>query len=424
MKSLLRRAGHKLRRYILPLVGFWEILGRLEELRGRVGGLESSAGASSASLASIQSRFDQIKVELAGRFDKLAATLASETDRLAATLATTVASETDRLAATLATTVASETDLLDGYIAYHAASLQENMVAPNDLRLVLISRPRDGDIAAGLDALLLTAGYDLLVPTEEAGLISYLLRHGTEAIEPGVRAVLRHRLKPGAIAVDAGANIGIHSMAMALAVGAQGRVVCFEPLPHLAKAVEQTLRLNSLGDRARVHQMALTDTSGEVTFHRAAHGPMSSLFSLPDGLGADAIIVRTTTLDESFAPEERVDLVKMDVEGAEPLVWRGMQRVLRENADIEIILEWSSSHFRRAGEDPVAFMAEIRAAGFNPFVISDDGPASHLAPLPDGVDALEATNLLLTRRPIEQNADQVVNSDRVQHPSYESRCKL
>lgn len=137
---------------------------------------------------------------------------------------------------------------------------------------------------------------------------------------------------------------------------------------------------------------------------------MSSLYSLPDGLGADAIIVRTTTLDECFAPGERVDLVKMDVEGAEPRVWRGMQRVLRENADIEIILEWSSSHFRRAGEDPVAFMAEIRAAGFRPFVISDDGPASHLAPLRDGVDALEASNLLLTRRPIEQNADQVVAS--------------
>ena len=176
------------------------------------------------------------------------------------------------------------------------------------------------------NSLLLAANYDLLVPTEEVGLIAYLLRHGPAAIEPGVRSVLRDRLKPGGTAVDVGANIGIHSITMGLAVGKHGRVVCFEPLPHLAKAVKRTLRLNGLGDRALVHQMALAGESGEVTFHRAAHGPMSSLYPPPGGQGAEAIIVRTTTLDESFAPGDRVDLVKMDVEGAEPLVWRGMQQ--------------------------------------------------------------------------------------------------
>jgi FkbM family methyltransferase len=199
--------------------------------------------------------------------------------------------------------------------------------------------------------------------------------------------------------VDAGANIGIHSIIMSLAVGSKGRVVCFEPLPHLANALKRTLHLNGFGDRVSVQQSALSDATGEATFYRAAHGPMSSLYALPDGVEAEPILVHMSTLDEYFAPGSRVDFVKMDVEGAEPRVWRGMQRILKENADIEVVLEWSSSHFKRSGEDPSAFMAEIQAAGFSPFVISDDGPAEHLIPL-DSAEVVEGINLLLTRHPI------------------------
>jgi FkbM family methyltransferase len=414
MASLFRRAGHSLRKLVLPLVGFWEVFGRLEELRGRIGSLESATSASLALLTQIQRQISQVDVTLTATSNEASSQIKARIDQIEADLA----QRFDKLAGSVATTVASETDRLDGYIAYHADTLKESIVTTpggnstvreridtaNTSKFILVARPPDADTVGGLDALLLTTSYDLLVPTEEAGLIAYLLRHGPEAMEPGVRAVLRDHLKPGAIAVDAGANIGIHAIAMALAVGPQGRVICFEPLPHLARAVDRTLRLNGLSGRARVQQMALADKNGEATIHRAAHGPMSSLYTLPDDcLTADAILVRTTTLDNCFLPGERVDLVKMDVEGAEPLVWRGMQRVLRENPDIEIILEWSSSHFRRTGEDPVAFMAEIRAAGFSPFVISDNGPARYLAPLHDGVDALEESNLLLTRRPIEQD---------------------
>jgi FkbM family methyltransferase len=436
--SLLRLAGHKLRTFVLPLVGFWEVFGRLEELRGRVGGLESANNASLGLLTDIKEQISQVDVglkvasvasdelsaQVRERIVQIEADLTWRFDNLIAQIESDLARRFDRLAETFVTTVASETDRLDGYIAYHVDALKEDIVSlrdgvdtlrdgvdtlrdgigtRNNPKLALVARPTEADTTGGLDALLLTTGYDLLVPIEEAGLIAYLLRHGPEAVEPGVRNVLQHRLKPGATVVDAGANIGIHSVAMALAVGPQGRVLCFEPLPHLAKAVGRTLRLNGLGDRTHVQQMALADKSGEATFYRAAHGPMSSLYSLPDGLSADAVSVRTTTLDECFAPGERVDFVKMDVEGAEPLVWRGMQRVLRENAAIEIILEWSPSHFQRAGENPVAFMAEICAAGFNPFVISDDGPV-RLVPLHNGLDVLEASNLLLTRRSIRQDA--------------------
>ena len=260
---------------------------------------------------------------------------------------------------TLADTVVAEMERLDGYLAYHAATLRASVAAIHGnldpLRESLQNiahRPQHSYIAPGVDALLITAGYDLILPTDEAGLLAYIMRHGLTAIEPGVREVLRSHLKPGAVAVDAGANIGIHSISMASAVGPSGCVLCFEPLPHLAKALERTLHLNGFGERARVQQMALSDTSGETTLNRAAHGPMSSLYDLAEGVRTEAIPVRMITLDECFAPGARVDLVKMDVEGAEPRVWRGMRRILQDNSEIEVITEWSASHFHRSGEDP------------------------------------------------------------------------
>jgi FkbM family methyltransferase len=302
----------------------------------------------------------------------------------------------------LVATVAAEVDRLDSYLLHHSTTLGERVAAAH-ADLVHHSKILGKRVAAyamkELDALVLGGDFDLIVPTQETGLLSYILRHGLEVIEPGVRAVLRDRLKPGAVAVDAGANIGIHALTMAAAVGPQGHVRCFEPMPHLAVTLERTLRLNGFGDRTRVEQVALADERGEATLYRAEHGPMSSLYALPDGLGAEPITVRVVTLDECFPPGARVDLVKMDVEGAEPRVWRGLQRILDENADIEIVLEWSASHFRRSGEDPQAFITKIRAAGFTPFVIQDDPqPSGQLVPLSDDVGALEARNLLLTRR--------------------------
>jgi hypothetical protein len=157
--------------------------------------------------------------------------------------------------------------------------------------------------------------------------------------------------------------------------------------------------LNGFGDRTQVRQMALTDSGDETTLYGAADGSTGSLFPLPDGGAARSFLVPTISLDESFPPGARVDLVRIDVEGAEPLVWRGMQRVLLDNPSIEVILSWSHSRLRRTGHDPTVFMSEIRAAGFSIFVVTNDAPAGHLAPLPEPMPEIDATSLLLTRAP-------------------------
>ena len=301
-------------------------------------------------------------------------------DQLGATF-----SRLQRLDSDLSSIVAKEIDRLDGYLIYHADNLSRQIAELNRISYV----------HANLDALLMTGEFDLLIPTAEAGLLSYLTRHGSEAIEPGVRAVLQARLHPGATAVDVGANIGVHALTMAKIVGPSGRVVCVEPLPHIASTLERTLRLNGFGERSQVIYSAATDSAGEATLHRAPHSPMSSLFPIAEE--CTSLTVRTIVLDDHFAPGERVDMVKIDVEGAEPLVYKGMSRILRENPEIELILEWSASHFAGSNQSAESFWELIRRDGFKPLRIDDERPGQLVAL--QGIATLPDTaNILLTRK--------------------------
>jgi FkbM family methyltransferase len=283
------------------------------------------------------------------------------------------------------TVVAEEIDRLDGYLVYHANNLSRQIDELN----------RISYLHANLDALLVTGEFDLLIPTAEAGLLGYVTRHGVEAIEPGVRAVLQARLRPGATTVDVGANIGVHALTMAKIVGPSGRIVCFEPLPHLASTLERTLRLNGFGERSLVICSAAVNAAGETTLHRAPHSPMSLLCPMPER--CVSLTERTIALDDHFAPGERVDLVKIDVKGAEPLIYKGMSRLLRENPEIELILKWSASHFVQSDQSPELFWDSIRNDGFKPLRIDDERPGQLVA-LQGVATVPDAANILFTRK--------------------------
>lgn len=265
--------------------------------------------------------------------------------------------------------------------------------------------PSSGYAAAGilysskdLDAILRFGSFDVVIPTQEAGLLCYITRHGFDKMEPDVRAVMKEHVREGAAVIDVGANIGLHALTLASIVGPSGSVRCFEPAPHIALALERTLRLNGFGEWATVHRAAVADRSGQMTFHRAHHASVSSLFPISDVMTAEEIQVPVTTLDEAIPAGSRVDFIKMDAEGAEPNIWRGMSRIVSENPELEIVLEWSASHFQRSGWDPAAFMSDIRAAGFKPYLIDGRKGAQLTCPLCEEAGALEGTNLLLTRR--------------------------
>lgn len=222
--------------------------------------------------------------------------------------------------------------------------------------------------------LIRHADMDLVIPSEEAGLISYITRHGVDFIEPGTRSVITRRLAPGDVAVDVGANCGIHSIDMARAVGTDGAVYAFEPAPSMVAALKYTALLSGFRHMHIIAKAVIDKGEPEtIDLYSIGHSPENSIFPVFDAEESlvQSTPVETCSLDGFFPPGSRVDLVKMDVEGAEPLVFAGMQRVIRENKQIKLVMELSPSHFRRSGLDLNSFLSVVKNYGFEIFAIDE-----------------------------------------------------
>lgn len=143
------------------------------------------------------------------------------------------------------------------------------------------------------------------------------------------RAMIR-TLKPGDVFYDVGANMGYFSLVAARMVGPAGRVVAFEPVPECAEGVRRNLALNDLG-HASVLEVAVGDRVGRAELQVVTEASQSVLCGLTTNRTTREVIeVEITTLDAlvgagTIAPP---DVVKLDVEGAELLILRGMRKTL------------------------------------------------------------------------------------------------
>ncbi len=253
-------------------------------------------------------------------------------------------------------------------------------------------------IQPGMMAVTRLGGWDghpLAVPTTHAGVLYGHYVNGANS-EPGVRAAIRSLVKPGDVAIDIGAHVGLHSVIMGFHVGEEGQLLCFEPDPDLAAALQQTMLMNGYWRRARVINAAVADAPGRVAFHRVPHSPESTLFPEDGTVERDVIDVEVTSLDAALAPGSQVNFVKIDAEGAESRIFRGMQRVLKDNRRLSIIVEFAPQHFARAGETPDAFLDSLKKQGFEIFTVGDEDGG--LTPVEPGeVLQLKTCNLLLKR---------------------------
>jgi len=238
---------------------------------------------------------------------------------------------------------------------------------------------------------------NVVIPAAEAGLISYMATNGPSFVEPGTRIVISENAKPGDTVVDVGANIGLHMLTMGAAVGSTGQIIAFEPTASLARALQYTALLSGLR-QARIEQCLVLDRPRKTKLYGFGHSPENSIYPTFDvNSEIRAVDAEGCSLDSYFEAGTKIDLVKIDVEGAEPLVFKGMQRVIQENPTLKIVLAMSPWHFKRAGTDLDAFYADICLAGFDVYAISEESGNLSLTTL-EQVKQCEALNVLLVRR--------------------------
>ena len=160
---------------------------------------------------------------------------------------------------------------------------------------------------------------------------------------PAETAALRAALPRGGTFVDVGANWGYFTLAAADAVGPEGRLVALEPDPRLAAELRGNVARNGIRN-AIVLEVAAAEREGDAVLAGYAEADrnrgVSSLVAAPAGAAA-RFTVATAALDDLLDAHGigTVDLVKIDVEGAEELALRGMARGLAGGRYAAVLLE-------------------------------------------------------------------------------------
>jgi FkbM family methyltransferase len=169
--------------------------------------------------------------------------------------------------------------------------------------------------------------------------------------------LIQSMLRSGMTFIDVGANIGYYTLVAARLVGETGLVHCFEPNDPMRVKLEANIRRNGFGNVV-VHADAVARETGEVAFYASTWDANQGTSSILPGNGRGAMQkVRSVSLDDFVMTlaGRRVDLIKMDIEGAELIAIEGGRRALGA-ADAPPVI------FEAADLAPVA--AALRALGY------------------------------------------------------------
>ncbi len=207
----------------------------------------------------------------------------------------------------------------------------------------------------------------------------HYLRNGNP--ETYESALIERILGPGMTVVDVGANHGLFSMEAAHLIGRDDIVHAFEPAPATRALLANNVAANDL-TTVKIFPFALGETVG--TARLRVHREMSGLNTLADRdvtwnrrvLAADEIVeVPITTLDAHTEAEglNRIDFLKIDVEGFELGVLRGARELLRTKRIARILVEIGDLTIANARVDPLEILSELESHDYVLYRITPQG---------------------------------------------------
>ncbi len=161
--------------------------------------------------------------------------------------------------------------------------------------------------------------------------------------EPDVVDFFDCWVRPGMTVMDVGANIGVYSVLAAQRVGPTGAVHSFEPTSQSAQQLRRNLELNGL-TWVKVNEVAASDRSSRASLYMYDQNAMNSLTAqMWVGRPTSIVDVDTVSLDDYVLQNaiERVDLIKLDVEGAELRVVNGARKLFASEPGPVVVCEFA-----------------------------------------------------------------------------------
>jgi len=197
--------------------------------------------------------------------------------------------------------------------------------------------------------------------------------------EPLTSRMFKSLLKPGDVVIDVGANIGHYTLLAASVVGPLGRIHAIECSPGTLALLSNNVAKNRLQNIV-IHPFAASDQRGTLPLNVTSIGlswfkPHSNWPTVP-GSGT-SVEVQAVPVDEIVSPP--VNLVKIDAEGADLDVLKGMKRILSESPGVSIIVEWAPPLLTETCKDPLEIIHWLQDAGFSKISVIDEKNEKHIS---------------------------------------------
>ncbi|SFO14924.1 FkbM family methyltransferase [Amycolatopsis rubida] len=231
------------------------------------------------------------------------------------------------------------------------------------------ARLRHAPVPRGADVVQCDVGA-LLMPVDEVMLPWILFHRSWEDSE----AELMASLADGAF-LDIGAHVGYHTLRLLRATPEVTRVIAVEADPVNAAYLRRNVEANlpaAAGELVTVVESAAWDEPGTVHLAQATPGNSGDNRVTMDGSGVEVPAVRLDSVPE--VTEQRISLVKVDLQGRDHRALAGLAEVLRRDRP-HVVCEFDPGAITELGDDPAAVLAGYRSLGYTPKVVTDDGPS-------------------------------------------------
>ena len=236
---------------------------------------------------------------------------------------------------------------------------------------------------------------NLKISVPKTGSASLIYYQGYSELETA--DFLRHFLRPGMVMFDVGAHIGEYTLLAAKIVGVTGEVHGFEPQTNLFSILKENVRMNKL-DHVTLNCAAVSDAIGEIEFEVFDEPSVSSIRKL-GALSQDAKIIQVpcTSIDTYIAKLQRkIDLIKVDVEGAEKLVFQGAEGLLNLASDAAPVwlFEYSPPGYTSFGYQPSELLELLKRHNYQVWKYFGNGKIAEFDP---SLPVTQIINLIATK---------------------------
>tara|TARA_B100001540_G_C15816131_1_gene647575 strand:- start:6622 stop:7521 length:900 start_codon:yes stop_codon:yes gene_type:complete len=188
--------------------------------------------------------------------------------------------------------------------------------------------------------------------------------------------IIKDEVKLGDNVIDLGAHIGYYTLLLAKSIGSNGKVFAFEPEPSNFSILQKNISENNYTNVIS-EQKAVSDSNSKINFWIGQNSSGANRIYKPAKTNTQKFKLSTVDcikLDDYFSKSEffnKINFIKMDLEGAEYNALLGMRSLLENNTKISILTEFSPNSLYDAGTSPSKFFDLFLDLGFELFHLDD-----------------------------------------------------